>query len=397
MLLEGESTAGIPVVGNEMRGRGQSKRLMVLDSYRALAILAVLAYHYTVRWPLPVDAFWHMTPMEKLSKFELFHYGRFGVEFFFVISGFVILMTLERCRNPADFLVRRIARLWPALAVAATLTVFTMFLIGPPEFQASIFDYVTSLSLLDPSITSRVLHLPDIKWVDGAYWSLWVEIRFYAVACILYLLARRNFILAWFPMLAIAILALIPGQSALLGHLKSAFGILAPDYISFFSLGICAYEIYSAGRLKRIAMVFAIISILTMAYSAYFQLGAYQNGSAVPNLLVTCVIVLLFLLFMAAHPITRWFEWRPLVLLGQASYSLYLIHQFIGISIIRHAMALGIPYLVAAAGTVTLVCALALVIFRFVEVPAKTLILRNTQGIVAANARHLPWLNFQDR
>jgi peptidoglycan/LPS O-acetylase OafA/YrhL len=57
------------------------------------------------------------------------NHGFFGVEIFFGVSGFVILMTLERCRTPADFVFARCLRLYPAywVAVAATFAVMTLF------------------------------------------------------------------------------------------------------------------------------------------------------------------------------------------------------------------------------------------------------------------------------
>src|SRR5580698_9439812 len=105
-------------------------RIRVLDSYRALAIAAVLIYHYTYQFTLLQVADAPIPARPVLGTFPPFQYGWLGVEFFFVISGFVILMTLERCRSVADFAVRRFARLWPPLFVAATLTTAVIALIG---------------------------------------------------------------------------------------------------------------------------------------------------------------------------------------------------------------------------------------------------------------------------
>jgi len=65
-----------------------SSRILELDSLRGLAIIAVMLYHYTSRY-VRLYGFHNTPPFE-------FWYGRLGVEFFFIISGFVIFMTLSK-------------------------------------------------------------------------------------------------------------------------------------------------------------------------------------------------------------------------------------------------------------------------------------------------------------
>src|SRR3954469_15102112 len=79
-------------------------RLEGLDGLRGIAAASVMVYHYTAWYPF-------------LHGFDLtpaFPYGIFGVELFFVISGFVIFMTLERTRSLGQFAAARFARLYPA-------------------------------------------------------------------------------------------------------------------------------------------------------------------------------------------------------------------------------------------------------------------------------------------
>ena len=66
-------------------------RLIYLDGLRGLAILMVFFVHAFVRWP-------DLVPYgNTYSNIPLFQYGMFGVRLFFMISGFVILLTLEKC------------------------------------------------------------------------------------------------------------------------------------------------------------------------------------------------------------------------------------------------------------------------------------------------------------
>src|SRR6187200_1820250 len=76
------------------------KRLRGLDGLRGIAVLAVMAYHYDE---------------------QRAHYGLLGVEMFFVISGFVILMTMEKTNSLFAFVWHRAARLYPAYLLSVGL------------------------------------------------------------------------------------------------------------------------------------------------------------------------------------------------------------------------------------------------------------------------------------
>src|SRR5208282_3694588 len=94
-------------------------RLMFLDGLRGIAITGVVLYHSYSRWPdlLPSAA--------RYEKVPLFFYGGYGVELFFMISGFVILMTLQKCKSFDSFMFRRWARLFPAMLICSVFIYLT--------------------------------------------------------------------------------------------------------------------------------------------------------------------------------------------------------------------------------------------------------------------------------
>src|SRR2546423_3808210 len=109
-------------------------RLAELDALRGVPVLMVLAYHYTTR-------FGELFPLAAAPA--SFPFGAYGVELFFVISGFVIFMTLDRSERPADFLPARFSRLYPAYwaAVLTTTSVLWLFngpLPAPPASQVAV-------------------------------------------------------------------------------------------------------------------------------------------------------------------------------------------------------------------------------------------------------------------
>jgi peptidoglycan/LPS O-acetylase OafA/YrhL len=111
-------------------------------------------------------------------------WGNFGVELFFVISGYVIFMTVDRTPTPWGFFVSRFSRLWPAFITCAALTASaTALLTSDLRLHSSIVDVIVSATMLQHFFWG-----PD---VDPAYWSLAYEIAFYALlAAIWYGLKR---------------------------------------------------------------------------------------------------------------------------------------------------------------------------------------------------------------
>lgn len=81
-------------------------RLVEVDALRGVAALAVVLFHYTTRF---TDLFQPGVPPA-----VSFPGGHYGVNLFFIISGFVIFMTLEKTARPLDFVVSRFSRLFPA-------------------------------------------------------------------------------------------------------------------------------------------------------------------------------------------------------------------------------------------------------------------------------------------
>ena len=103
-------------------------RLVEVDALRGLAALAVVLFHYTTRF----TELFAPNPPPTFS----FPDGHYGVNLFFIISGFVIFMTLEKTSRPMDFVVSRFSRLFPAYWVAIILTLSITHLLGLPVHQS---------------------------------------------------------------------------------------------------------------------------------------------------------------------------------------------------------------------------------------------------------------------
>src|SRR5258708_29782648 len=96
-------------------------------------------------------------------------FGWIGVEIFFVISGFVIANSANG-KSPMQFLKGRALRLYPAAWCCATLTLIVRSLVSDEPFAALLPSYLRSLALS-----------PKGPWIDDVYWTLAIEIGFYAL------------------------------------------------------------------------------------------------------------------------------------------------------------------------------------------------------------------------
>ncbi|MGL4264969.1 MAG: acyltransferase family protein, partial [Afipia sp.] len=114
-----EPPVTLPVADQQSGCPMASQRLRALDGLRGVAILLVMGFHYFYH----LESYYYKSTLypygETFSNVLVFKYGYMGVELFFIISGFVIAMTLESSRSVIDFVIRRFVRIWPALIVSA--------------------------------------------------------------------------------------------------------------------------------------------------------------------------------------------------------------------------------------------------------------------------------------
>src|SRR6185312_10391499 len=106
-------------------------RIEIIDGFRAIAILLVVFYHF---YSLNSNSLPNQTYKSIINYFPydyLTSGGAFGVEFFFIISGFVIFFSLQKSESLFFFLYRRFIRLFPSILLCSVLTYFVVELLDP--------------------------------------------------------------------------------------------------------------------------------------------------------------------------------------------------------------------------------------------------------------------------
>src|SRR6478609_48998 len=135
--------------------KSQSRKTDIINGFRCLAILDVLFFHFYSKWSFPVpEAGYH--PGKNVFHIGLPDHWNLDVQFFFVISGFVIFSALERCDNIFEFLAKRIIKLFPAMLLCSAITFITIIVLDHnhqyPNFHSRLIDFLPSLTFTPPSI-----------------------------------------------------------------------------------------------------------------------------------------------------------------------------------------------------------------------------------------------------
>jgi peptidoglycan/LPS O-acetylase OafA/YrhL len=288
-------------------------RVNEIDLLRFFAALAVVFFHYAFCGYAKEGL--TIMPYPLLS--EVSKYGTLGVYLFFIISGFVILMTAAN-GSLKDFAISRIVRLYPAFWVCCTITFMVTLAIGEPWFSVSIPQYLVNMTMLNS--------LFSIKAVDSVYWTLFAELKFYGLVALVLLVRRINqaqiFLIFW--LVASIVLGIHP--------IWKLGGMLIIEYSSFFIAGATYYLIWSKGlSMTRVAII--ATSWLMSVSQSLKELREFKtdyhasiNNHVVIGIVTAFFIVMLLVSLRRTGVIgrTRW------LLVGGITYPLYLLHQNVG-------------------------------------------------------------------
>ena len=304
-----------------------------LDVIRFGAAVLVMMFHLSFVGWLHAPAY--QAVVWPIGKF--FTNGGVGVQIFFVLSGFVIAYSASG-KTATKFAQGRALRLYPAAWLCASLTALAVW--GTPHLGSS---YLRSIFLS-----------PLGPWVDPVYWTLGVEIIFYAAVWLqMVLFGNRRLIelgvllgsisaLYWFARIG----DYLSGR-----HLEPLFALfdtplgnlsLIPNGVEF-GLGVLLFSMARDGlKMQSIALsgAYSIAALISVAAAARYRLATV--GGLRADLFIEPAILALGICLIVAFVF-----WNPLLqskmghwsgafrLVGLATYPLYLLHEEIGWRIIK--------------------------------------------------------------
>ena len=331
----------------------RAPRLAALDALRFLAAIGVLAYHFTAR---QTDAWDRDLADVAPAVAGWATYTSLGPELFFVISGFVILMTAWG-RSVPDIVGSRVGRLYPAYWAGVLATgALLLFVWAGKEITGG--QVLVNLTLLQS--------LVDVGHVDGVYWTLWVELRFYVLVALFAAVGITRTRVLWFA-------ALWPAAAMLareLGWTDAVTWLVAP-YAPLFAAGMALYVVFRSGHAVLPWLLVAGNTALATAALVPARMASLGENSVVAPKAVLLAVALpacvATVALVALTPLARW-RWAGLTAAGALTYPLYLTHEYWGLWVV-HLLHDRLPVWAVLATATAFSLLLAWLVHRFVEKP----------------------------
>lgn len=290
-----------------------NKRYDVLDGFRGIAALMVAIYHLHVSGIV--------TELNFVRNSYLF------VEFFFVLSGFVIASSyigkLNDVNDLKAFMKKRFARLWP-LHIFMTI-LFIPFAFASVFFSLEFGDRFSLFSFFTNVLLIQSLNLNNGSTWNIPAWSISVEFYTYFVFCIFYIFSfvKKSILIPIF--ISIISLVILYFKSSM--DDTTHYAIFRCTY-SFF-LGVLALKVHHLLKVKP-WMEVAVIGIIVLLLSSLRIQGDNWIAFIIPLLFFVTIII-----FSHQHGfISKLLLNKYLKYLGLLSFSIYLTHAFF-ISVIK--------------------------------------------------------------
>lgn len=292
----------------------QKQHIYELDYIRAISAIFIVLYHYTTRYD---------TSIGHLVTWPIgFPWGCWAVNTFFLLTGYLTLRNFRE--GGLAFAFKRFARLWPAFAVCVVITSVFMAVLMPERLR-SVGDILLNFTMFPTYLGAEA--------VDGVYWTLPLEILFY-FWIMLFMVGKKekraeNFLLVWACMAAAVNLCDRLGITPL--PIKLLRIVLICERAPCFILGAALHLYHERKWEKWITVALCILGTLV------------AQGLAV-CLWTTAWAALIWAVVtgkLSFAPKNSNILHKSILFLSGISYTLYLLHQFIGFAIIQKIEQMG--------------------------------------------------------
>lgn len=287
---------------------------------RGVACIFVALYH--LKSSAPNDSIFY----------NLFRFGSFGVDLFFMISGFVIVIATMNDKMVDSFFIKRVFRIYPPLIAAILFQAFIS------NYSLSLNEFMSAIVPLHNDYTAKA---PDFGFSFLIVaWSITFELAFYALFMVSMIISHRYRALVC----SAIILAIVIGSQL---YFNGSFSLLqagaSPEVNNSnlnalrvfgcsimveFIFGMAIAYIYMNVKVDASSLasrrIYTILSVLALMYLIPSYLGGYNRGSGLAGYGTWALLILFIALGAEKLNIFRWN--RSMLFIGAISYSLYLFH-----------------------------------------------------------------------
>jgi exopolysaccharide production protein ExoZ len=256
--------------------------------------------------------------LPKMASFLHFKgFGGVGIQIFFVISGFIMayLHATGETKSFGSFVFRRLTRVVPLYWLA---TIAWAYVLNPST--SFTFENVVKSLFFIPTVTNTT--------ILGPGWSLNFEMFFYLVFGVVALIFRASFLWVGVTFLVFNTVAQMGGHFV--------FGLYSDPIVWNFVAGIAIFHVHRFSWVRRESLLLLLVGVALLLLSIYWHVPNDSKGikQFLPWGLPSMMIVLGAVSLEAQGKGARLFGSKLMLLLGNASYALYLVHGlcFVGVS-----------------------------------------------------------------
>lgn len=346
------------------------KPIYGLDLIRFLAAMAVFFWHAAYRFfdsdAEHIRVFAPGVPVGPFAIQDYTQWGWIGVQIFFVISGLVIAYSAEGAQ-PGRFFRGRFARLVPAAAVCVAII-----------FCIDVLAWGLPLGQLGGEVVRSLLFWPTGGWIAPQFWTLPVEIMFYALVWLMiWAGAVRHLDWLALALLLVSIAYWLGEYAGLFVREGQFFNVLLLKHGLYFAIGIClsSWDRQGFSPLRLIVILAGILAATLEVAHAVRAYGVYSEQ--VPNAWIAPYLIWLALLGLIVASL-RWKAGIEQVverahlgglfrMIGLMTYPLYLVHLHVAGLFMALALGAGIGLWIALLGATVVTLLVSVVIVRWIE------------------------------
>lgn len=282
---------------------------MELDALRGIAALMVFFFHMD------------LATGRKISLLSL---GVTGADLFFIISGFVIVLSIRKVASAKEFIVKRISRLYPAYWVCVTAAflsrIFSVF-ISRKTWNIPINQYAANMTMFQ-----YYIKMPNI---DDSYWTLIIELLFYVTILLVYKLKQmKNITLIGSLALIFIVCNEFVFEKIFVRLNRIHVHIPLINHFPLFFIGILCYTIIQDKQSKLKTCLYYLLLLFALTV----QILLFDKGGKASGFISVNQYAIMLLLFTSSFILfinnkLGFISNRATLFLGRISFPLYLIHQ----------------------------------------------------------------------